>query len=230
MNPFTLAVMKSAARAFSLPETVIEVGSKQYGDPSGWYDLRSLFPGKKYVGCDMSEGPGVDRIEDLTKMTFRDGEVGTLLCLHILEHVWDVFAAAREIRRVVKPGGAAIVVCPFHLHLHRYPKDYWRFTDDTMRMLFDGFPHVVVGRHGYDTMPRDVFAVGFKSADFPDFEKRSADFKASLLDLGREEASLGTRLRMGLGYSLFGKKYFKDFIHRNEVHLDLVKPGAPPSP
>lgn len=227
MNPFTLALMKSAAKAFSFPETVVEVGSKQYGDPSGWYELRSLFPGKKYVGCDMSEGPGVDRIENLTQMTFRDGEVGTLLCLHILEHVWDVFAAAREIHRVLNDGGAAIVVCPFYLHLHRYPKDYWRFTDDTMKMLFDRFSHVAVGRHGYDTLPRDVFAIGFKRKEFPDFEKRCGEFKAALLELGREEASLWTRFRMNLGYSLFGKKYFKDFIHRNEIVLDLVMPGGP---
>lgn len=229
MNAFTHAVVESAARAFSLPEPVVEVGARQYGEGKDWPDLRSLFPGKRYVGCDLVEGPGVDRIEDLTRLTFRDGEVGTMLCLHILEHVWDVFAATREMRRVVGPGGAAIVVCPFHQHLHRYPKDYWRFTDDTMRRMFEGFPHVVVGRHGYDSMPREVFAIGLQSREMPDFEKRCAEFKSALLELGRSDAPFLERLRMGLGYRLFGKKQFREFIHRDEVTLDLVKPGSPPA-
>jgi hypothetical protein len=209
-----------------MPEAIVEVGSKQYPESSGSYDLRTHFPGKKYIGCDITEGPGVDRIENLVQMSFRDGEVGTLLCLHILEHVFDVFGAVREIHRVVSERGAAVIVCPFYLHLHRFPKDYWRFTDDTMKALFEKFPYVVVGRHGYESLPRDVFAIGFKTRDFPDFEKRCREFKSSLLELAREEASLGTRLRMRLGYSLFGKKYFKDFIHRNDIVLDLVTPSG----
>jgi hypothetical protein len=225
MNLFTHAVVKAAAQAFSLPEPVIEVGSKQYGDDAPWRDLRSLFPGKKYVGCDLAEGTGVDRIEDLTKLTFRDGEVGTMLCLHILEHLWDVFAATREIRRVVGAGGAAIIVVPFHQHLHRYPHDFWRFTDDTMRKMLEGFPYVVVGRHGYESMPREVFAIGLRTPELPDFEARCARFKEAVVELGREPVGPWTRFRIGLGYRLFGKKYFRDFIHRDEVVLDLVKPG-----
>lgn len=226
MNPFTAALVRAAAEAFSLPGPVVEIGSRLYGVQIGRYDLRASFAGSEFIGCDLSEGPGVDRIEDITRLTFGDGTVGTLLCLHILEHVWDVFAACREIRRVVKPGGAAIVVCPFNLHLHGYPNDYWRMTHDSMRRLMSEFPWLLIGRHGYGSMPRDVFALGFTAGEFPDFDARADRFRSALLREGRESVSLWKRLKMRAGYSLFSRKTFRDFIHRDEVHLERVRPRA----
>ena len=44
----------------------------------GFAALRSLFPGKAYVGCDMRPGPGVDRVEDVSAMTFGNCQAGTL--------------------------------------------------------------------------------------------------------------------------------------------------------
>ena len=99
--------------AFDIAEPVIEIGLRQYDEiPGQSVNLRSLFPGRRYLGCNISAGPGVDRIEDITQLTFQDGEAGTLICLHIMEHGWDVFSAFKHIRRVIKTGGMAIVVCP----------------------------------------------------------------------------------------------------------------------
>ena len=39
-----------------------------------------------------------------------------------------VLAACRELARVVRPGGVAIVSAPFLLGIHGYPHDYFRFT------------------------------------------------------------------------------------------------------
>jgi SAM-dependent methyltransferase len=225
MDAFTNTLVRCAVSAFSLPDPVVEIGALQYGEPgSGKFDLRAHFPGRPYIGCDLEKGPGVDRIEDVTRLSFKDGEVGTILTLHLLEHVWDVFAACREMTRVVKPGGAALVICPFAVHLHRYPKDFWRFTDDSMKKLLEGFPWLIVGRRGYDSMPREVFALGFKADAFPDFDRRCEAFREMLTREGKEVAPFLTRLRMGLGSALFRKKYFREFVNRNDITLDLVKP------
>lgn len=200
------------------------MGSLQYKDQS--HNQRRHFPGVPYIGCDLEPGNGVDRIEDVTRMTFKDGEVGTLLALNLLEHVGEVFKACSEITRVVKPGGAAIIVCPFALHIHPYPKDFWRFTHDSMQLLLKGFPWLIVGRRGYETFPRTVFAVGFKTEAFPEFDRRLESFREMLLREGREDASLLTHLRVRLGAAIGRKKYFREFFGRNDLTLDIVKPAG----
>jgi len=227
VNEFTFEVVRSAVAAFGVVEPVVEIGSCRYDIKGQDVDLRTLFKGKAYIGCDIAQGPGVDRIEDITKLTFQDAEAGTVLCLHILEHVWDVFAATQHLRRVVKPGGMAVIVCPWNLHLHRFPKDYWRFSDDCMKQLMGAFPWLIVGRHGYANHPLDVFGIGFNRAEFPDFDQRCAAFKETLQRDSFDPSTPLERLRMWVGAGLFRKKNFKSFHARNDLTLDLVRPGTP---
>jgi len=42
----------------------LEIGSRDYGSTQ---DLRSFFPGETYVGVDLSQGDGVDKVLDLTQ-------------------------------------------------------------------------------------------------------------------------------------------------------------------
>lgn len=225
MNDFTESVVAAAARSFELADPVVEFGSKLHGKHGELYGIRPLFASRRYIGCDLEAGEGVDRIEDVTMTTFSDGEAGTVVCLHILEHVWDIFAAAREIRRIVRPGGAAIVVCPFFQHLHPYPRDFWRPTDDAMRELFAGFATVIVGRQGYDSMPRAVFAIGF-DAEPADFASRYARFKSTLAEVGKvERIGWFKELKYRLGYYVISKKGFRDHMHRLDVHIEVVRAG-----
>ena len=54
------------AETFDCPGPIFEFGSYQVEGQVEYADLRSLFPGKEYVGCDMRPGPGVDRVEDVS--------------------------------------------------------------------------------------------------------------------------------------------------------------------
>jgi hypothetical protein len=119
----------------------------------------------------------------------------------------------------------AIIVCPFNLHIHRFPKDYWRFTDDCMHKLMEGFPYLIVGRWSYAPMPSDVFAIGFNRTSFPDFDERCAKFRENLQRSAHDPSTLGMRLRMWIGSGLFRKRNFQFFQSRNELALDVVKPG-----
>ncbi|MDQ3608956.1 MAG: class I SAM-dependent methyltransferase [Actinomycetota bacterium] len=144
-----------------LPGPVVEFGSLQVEcDQDG--DLRPLFAGCAYVGTDMREGPGVDRVEDLRSLSLADGEVGTALCLDTLEHCEDPPAACRELHRVVADGGLCVISSVMLFGIHGYPNDYFRFTPEGFRSLLGGFDDVHVTGVGDPDIPFQVVGVGVK--------------------------------------------------------------------
>jgi SAM-dependent methyltransferase len=54
----------------------------------------------------------VDIPADLTALPFADGSCDCIFASHVLEHIKDDDAALREIRRVLRPGGMAILPVP----------------------------------------------------------------------------------------------------------------------
>lgn len=53
------------ADELQIKESIYEFGSLQVAGQESFADLRPLFPGLEYVGADMREGPGVDKILNL---------------------------------------------------------------------------------------------------------------------------------------------------------------------
>lgn len=76
-----------------------------------------------YVACDMFPSSEAVQREDLTRMSFADASVDLLIANHVLEHVADDRAAIAEIRRVLKPGGHAILQTPYSPMLERTWED-----------------------------------------------------------------------------------------------------------
>jgi len=68
--------------------------------------------GDKYVTADL-ESPLAKVKMDIHRMPFGDSSFDVVLCNHVLEHVTDDITALQEIRRVLKPGGFAILQVPF---------------------------------------------------------------------------------------------------------------------
>lgn len=57
--------------------------------------------------------PNVDDQVDMTNMScYPDGRFDFVICSHVLEHVDDDRKALAELRRILKPGGGAIVMTP----------------------------------------------------------------------------------------------------------------------
>jgi SAM-dependent methyltransferase len=56
--------------------------------------------------------PTVMHKEDICNMSFADDTFDLVWCSHILEHVTDDHKAMREIRRVLKPNGLAVIQVP----------------------------------------------------------------------------------------------------------------------
>jgi len=150
------------AARLPIQEPIYEFGSLQVPGQEGFADLRGLFPGRDYVGCDMRPGPGVDRILDLHHIDLPAESVGTVLCLDTLEHVEYPREALDGIYRILKPGGMAVISSVAYFPVHDHPNDYWRFTPEAFTSLLKPFPHSFVGHAGNQFFPDPVVGIGFK--------------------------------------------------------------------
>ncbi len=84
------------------------------------------------------------------ELPFADGSFDAVVSTAVLEHVKDPFRCAREIARVLKPGGELYCVVPLLAPLHGYPHHYYNMTDQGIRNLFADLlevERVEVSRH-----------------------------------------------------------------------------------
>lgn len=150
------------ADTIEINEPIFEFGSLQVHEDSELEDLRPLFRGKTYVGCDMRPGPGVDRVLNLHQLDLPNGTIGTAICMDTMEHVEYPRQAISELYRILKPGGALILSSVMNFPIHGYPNDYWRFTPEGFRSLLKIFDHSAVGFSGPENFPDSIVAVAFK--------------------------------------------------------------------
>jgi ubiquinone/menaquinone biosynthesis C-methylase UbiE/uncharacterized protein YbaR (Trm112 family) len=112
--------------------------------PRGWVlDCGSGFNVSRsfdrVVRLDIFAFPTVDVIGTGECLPFPDETFDGVISLAMLEHVTDPFLAAREMARVLKPGGAVMVDAPFLAPVHRFPHHYFNVTRRGLELLFRDF-------------------------------------------------------------------------------------------
>ena len=225
MRDHNKAFVQLIAQSFDCPTPVIEFGSYQVEGQVEYADLRTVFAGKDYLGCDMRPGPGVDRVEDVSAISLPDGSAGTILCIETFEHVFEVRRAFDEVFRVLKPGGLFVITSPLNFRIHGYPDDYWRMTPSCLRRMLTPYAARVTGFQGHDKFPHSVMGLGFKSFAPADFASRAEtlirDYQGWLRD---EEASLpaSTKLKRGFAqlYRSRGERYQIQSYYKAEFTVD----------
>jgi SAM-dependent methyltransferase len=65
----------------------------------------------RYIAADLDPPRGATRM-DITDIALDSDSVDVVICSHVLEHVEDDRAAMRELRRVVRPDGVALIMGP----------------------------------------------------------------------------------------------------------------------
>ena len=80
----------------------------------------------EYITADI-ESPLAKVKMDIHEIPFEDNSVDIIFCNHVLEHVDDDKKALSEMRRVLKPGGWAILQVPFF-----YPLPKTTYEDKTI--------------------------------------------------------------------------------------------------
>lgn len=155
MTPKAIKFFKNAlARIARDSEVVIDIGgalriSRERGnryDPKNEW-MRELISGIEYKILDPVDTYNPDIISDIHTLPFADGSQDAIVCVSVLEHVENPIKACAELHRVLRPGGYLLVYVPFLYYYHAergYYKDYWRFTEDTIRMLFKDFSEIKI--------------------------------------------------------------------------------------
>jgi SAM-dependent methyltransferase len=212
MNRFLNGVARALAETFDLPGPVLEIGSYQVAGQEHLADLRALFPGKPYVGLDMRPGPGVDLVADAQDLPHADASVGTVIAMNTLEHVPRFWRALDEIRRVLRPGGALLLSCPFYFHIHSFPSDYWRFTPEALELLLEDYPSKVLGWQGPVKRPANVWALAFRAGRPPITAAEFAAYRERVRRYAREPLPWAKRLRYRLGRWLCGRRPFAPYL------------------
>jgi len=156
--------VKICAETLLIREPIYEFGSFQVSRQAGFADLRPFFPGKKYVGADTRDGPGVDVILNLHSIDLPSNSVGTVLILDTLEHVEFPRKAIDEAHRILDENGIVVMSSVMNYPIHEHPSDYWRFTPEAFKSLLDPFTSSFVDFAGDSRFPHTVVGVGFKGS------------------------------------------------------------------
>jgi SAM-dependent methyltransferase len=128
--------------------------------------LRKLI-GPNYLTADLLSSHAMVKM-DITNIQYSDETFDVIYCSHVLEHVSDDMAALREMRRVLRPQGWALILVPITAdRTHEDPS----VTDPAERLrLFGQEDHV--RRYGPDFTDR------LKDAGFKIDVIRASDFLA----------------------------------------------------
>ena len=127
---------------------VLQVGSRASISDRNELNWRSLVAKRfgsraAFVGIDLVDGPNVDVRLDVgatpQTVTAALGQdlFDLVLCCHVLEHTPAPQRAARNIVRLLRPGGLAYIATPWSQAFHAAPDDYWRFSLRGLMLLFD---------------------------------------------------------------------------------------------
>lgn len=129
----------------------LEIGSRARSGNS----YRHLFPaGIDYVGLDVTAGPNVDVVADAHHLSRAFGAAGApfdfVFSVSVFEHLVMPWKAALEMNAVMRVGGLAYIQSHPTWPLHEEPWDFWRFSGNGWRGLFNAHTGFRVLDVGYD--------------------------------------------------------------------------------
>jgi glycosyltransferase involved in cell wall biosynthesis len=92
--------------------------------------------GKEFINIDVFPFPEVDIVANATHLPLKSNSVDAAVSESLFEHVPDASLVAKEMMRVVKPGGYIYVSAPFIHPYHASPDDFNRWTISGLKHMF----------------------------------------------------------------------------------------------
>jgi SAM-dependent methyltransferase len=139
-----LSDVRALAASLGPGSRVIDVGA-------GEAPYQELFDHCAYTTVDWENSvhPNARRsslIASADAIPLPDNCADAVVLTEVLEHIVEPLQVLRELYRLLRPGGAALVTTPFVWELHEMPFDCWRFTPVSLQWLMEqaGFVDVVV--------------------------------------------------------------------------------------
>lgn len=79
---------------------------------------------------------------DIMHMPYENNTFDYVIADQVLEHVKKPWLASLEVERVLKPNGWAIITSCLMNFIHGVPEDYFRFTPDGLKILFENLSYI----------------------------------------------------------------------------------------
>lgn len=110
---------------------------------SGIKSDAQLFPNA--VNLDAVHFANVDIVNSCEKLPFKDEVFDLVISQAVFEHLPSPFGMAKEIFRVLKPGGTVLIDTAFMQPLHGDPDHYFNMTSEGLRLVLEDFEIVELG-------------------------------------------------------------------------------------
>lgn len=128
---------------------VAEVGARVVS--SQMSPLRAAFAGaERYIGMDIHAAPNVDVVGDAHYIHDLIGTAaaGAVFSLSVMEHLAHPWLFAYGVNRALRVGGLTFHTTHQSWPVHEEPNDFWRFSDEGLKILFGpamGFEIIAAG-------------------------------------------------------------------------------------
>ena len=140
---------------------ILELASGKLHKGEYYYSVKNYFESNnEFIQSDIKEEYG-HRIIDATTMEFKD-EFDIVLCMNLLEHVYDFQLAVSNIYEALKNNGMAVIIVPVFYPLHDEPYDFWRFTEHSLRKILHRFSINRIQCHGIRQYPFAYYVEAIK--------------------------------------------------------------------
>ena len=130
---------------YKIKEPILIVGSKIYDyDAKDIESYLNLIGFKDCIGIDIESGKGVNVVANVCDIehpffTEKENYFNTVICMEIMTHTPKPWLVGQNIDRVSTSNASLIVSECFVRKISRMPSDYWRFTHDAFKVLFENF-------------------------------------------------------------------------------------------
>jgi 2-polyprenyl-3-methyl-5-hydroxy-6-metoxy-1,4-benzoquinol methylase len=120
---------------------ILEIGSRQVTSQN-FREMLGLPVGSyEYMGFDIHNGPNVDIVGDAHQLSkyFPQRKFDVVMSKSVFEHLAMPWKVVLEINQILKKGGIVFINTVFIFPNHELPWDFWRYTNESWKVLFNEF-------------------------------------------------------------------------------------------
>jgi SAM-dependent methyltransferase len=119
-------------------KTILEIGSGKMVGGKYVYSAKDYFNASNtFIQTDLMAEYGHQCLDVLNMNEVEEYDI--IICMNVLEHVYDYGKAIKNMERALRRNGELVVFVPMYYPLHDEPHDYWRFTEHALKRMFDDF-------------------------------------------------------------------------------------------
>ena len=120
---------------YSINGKILDIGNSN--QRASYLKYFNVAAGSELIFTDIKEAPEIVYLDVTQPFPFADESLDFVLAFHLFEHVYNYQFAPKEILRILRDRGYVFVAVPFLYEYHADPDDYFRFTDSSLRLIWE---------------------------------------------------------------------------------------------